>query len=196
VDLTSDQLEKLRTFAELLRRRAVPIGAVARADTPHLMERHVRDSLRALGCLERSRRHLADVGSGAGLPGIPVALARPDCTVALIEPRARRAAFLELAIEELEIPNAVVVVRPAPVAGLLVEVCLTRALAPPARSWNLAEPMLEPGGCMVYFAGRSFSAEMIDSVRRAGAACEFCAPARFQWQGPLVMMRRAETEPV
>jgi 16S rRNA (guanine527-N7)-methyltransferase len=181
--------DRLRAFVALLRERAVPLGLVGEADAERIEERHVEDSLRALTCLTDATS-VADVGSGAGLPGIPVAIARSDVAVALIEPRRRRAAFLELCIEALGLDNARVVATRSSGAHVRVDLCLTRALGDAVRSWQLSEPVLRPFGTMVYFAGRSWSDEDRRTVDRLGLSANICVPASFPWQGPLVKIGR------
>ena len=179
----------------MLRDRAVPLGIVGASDRRRLGERHIGDSLRAVGCLPGGPQELADLGSGAGLPGIPVAIARPDCTVTLVEARRARAAFLELAVERLGLSNVRVLAARAEEAGIHVDGCLARALARPARVWRLAGRVLRPDGYLLYFAGRDL-AEVTDSAYRIkGTEARICVPEMFAWQGPVVIMRRTSSPP-
>jgi len=183
----------LDRYTALLYRRAVPLGLVSQRDRARLRERHVSDSLRALACLGKAST-VADVGSGAGLPGIPVAIARPDVEVVLIEPRRKRAAFLELCTEELALRNVEVIPRRSSAANVVVDVCLTRALGEAATSWALAEPVLGPSGWLVYFAGRSWRDDDRRALEARGLRVEICAPASFSWQGPLVKIGREDPD--
>ena len=80
---------------------------------------------------------------------------------------------------------------------LEVDACTARALSGAGAAWSLAEPHLAPGGRLIYFAGRSWSGQGIDrgqgtrTSSTSGVLEEICAPGRFPWQGPLVIMRRA-----
>jgi 16S rRNA (guanine527-N7)-methyltransferase len=171
---------------------------VAAGDVPRLWDRHILDSLRALPCLGPNARDVADLGSGAGLPGLPVAIARPDLRVQLVERLRRRGAFLEAAVARLGLGNVRVVPHAVQEAGLRVDVCLARALARPEAAWELAVGSLVERGHLVYFAGRSWSAH---GVRTSGSGRasepvpgfseEICSPGRFPWQGPVVIMRRS-----
>ncbi len=208
--LGDEQLERLRVYEALLRDRAVPLGLVAAGDARRLRERHVLDALRCLPCLRETDRDLADLGSGAGLPGVPVAIARPTTRVTLIESLQRRAAFLELAVEELGLRNAVVVIArlgKSPPAALLgaFDVCLARALADPGRSWRLALPLLREGGRLLYFAGEHAwphppgAGEDLSAVRGESPdwgdvvpEMEICEGSRFQGQSAVVIMHRAD----
>jgi len=146
------QISRLRRFEELLVERAVPLGAISRSDSARIRERHTLDSLRAVMIVD-GVDEAADLGSGAGLPGVVVAIALPRVRMLLIERRPRRAAFLELAVEELGLPNAAVVAgRVEDVQGD-VDVALARAFAPIDEAWARALGILRPGGRLVYFAG-------------------------------------------
>ena len=178
---------KLEAYTGLLRERAVPMGIVARSDVEHLRQRHVDDSLRALDCV-RGAGAVADVGSGAGLPGIPLAIARPDLSVALIEARRSRVAFLELCVDSLELRNARVVAGNAEHSGVTVDACLCRAVQDAIGAWRLSRTLLGPAGWVVYFAGKSWPGRDEAALRGLGVRCTTCSRASFPWQGPVVRM--------
>lgn len=181
----------LSRFEGLLGTRAVALGAVAPGDRARIRERHVADSLRALTCVGSTDRLLVDLGSGAGLPGVPLAIALPDRRFVLIESRRRRGAFLEFVADELALANVSVVVGRVQDLALEADLCLARAFAPQLASWRAAERLLRPGGRLVYFAGASWRDELAGSeLEHAGVAAEICAPKQFNWQGPLVIMGR------
>ena len=146
------QISRIRRFEELLTDRAIPLGAISRSDSARIRERHTLDSLRAVPLVD-GVEEAADLGSGAGLPGVVVAIALPRVRMLLIERRPQRAAFLELAVEELGLSNAAVVAgRVEDVPGE-VDVALARAFAPIDEAWARAVGILRPGGRLVYFAG-------------------------------------------
>jgi 16S rRNA (guanine527-N7)-methyltransferase len=150
--LDPSQISRLRRFEELLADRAAPLRAISKADSARIRERHTLDSLRAVPVVEAAE-DAADLGSGAGLPGVVVAIALPRVRMMLIERRPRRAAFLELAVEDLGLSNAAVVAgRVEDVTGE-VDVALARAFAPIEEAWARARGILRPGGRLVYFAG-------------------------------------------
>src|SRR5256885_16799918 len=97
---------RLEAFHDLLASRAVALGMISTADGPRLWERHILDSVRGLACVPGGAATIVDIGSGAGLPGIPVAIARPDLSVYLVEPRADLAGVPELALDGWKPPNA------------------------------------------------------------------------------------------
>lgn len=144
-DLSDGATAKLAAFEALVQRWNARGSLVARGDIPHLHERHTADSLALLPWVTG---RLADVGSGAGLPGIPLAIARPNVPVVLIERSTRKCAFLQHAVIELDLPNVDVVAQDArryaePGAFDTVTV---RAVAPPLNAWNLVRHLLQPGG--------------------------------------------------
>lgn len=184
--LTATAAEQLAEYEWLLRDQAVPRGLVARSDAPRLRERHILDCMRAGAVIAASDRSAYDLGSGAGLPGIVVAIVCPMLQVQLVEARRARVAFLELAVERLGLPNCVV--RAARVQDLRepVDVCLARALAPIDEVWRLAQGLLAPGGRVVYFAGRgSDDVAAVDAGR-----IEVVPSTVLESSGPLVIMAR------
>jgi 16S rRNA (guanine527-N7)-methyltransferase len=180
----------LERFGELLRTRAVALGFISATDAGRIMERHVLDSLRAVRCLRPTDRELVDVGAGAGLPGIPVAIAEPGRHVVLLEPAAKRAAFLELAVETLRLGNVDVRIARAEDVNLQADACFARALARPPRAWQLTEHLLTPRGRLLYFAGRSWAPAMEEELRTLGVGATVCEQPQFAWQGPIVIMAR------
>lgn len=189
VDLDDDRATRLIGFERVLAGRAVPLGAIARSDVARIRERHILDSLR-VAPLVRGAGLVYDLGSGAGLPGIVVAIALPQVRMVLIDRRESRAAFLELAVEQLGLPNARVVAGPVEEVAARADACLARAFAPLQRSWEAAERVLGPGGRLVYFGGRELGEEGSIEVP-AGAVLEAVIRTPvLESAGPLVIMAR------
>ena len=150
--LDPTQIAQLRRFEELLVDRAGPLGAISRSDSARIRERHTLDSLRAVPLVD-GVDEAADLGSGAGLPGVVVAIALPRIRMLLIERRPQRAAFLELAVEDLGLSNVAVVAGRVEDVPDDVDVALARAFAPIEEAWARARKILRPDGRLVYFAG-------------------------------------------
>lgn len=102
--LLTDQQDKLKRYKELILDASRRINLVSKGDLERLEELHFADSLAPIDLIPQGSR-LADWGSGAGLPGIPLAIARPDIHVTLIESRQKKAAFLLRVIRELQPAN-------------------------------------------------------------------------------------------
>lgn len=153
-----DADERLIRYAEMLRLWAGRTDLVSERDLDRIEERHVRDSLRALPVIAEVGDGAAiDVGSGAGLPGIPLAIAEPQREWRLLEPRRKRVAFLEEVVRELELQCEVVPLTVEEAVrsgyGRRQRVATARALASPARSFELCMPLLAPGGVALVFVG-------------------------------------------
>jgi len=186
VTLDTSQAATLLRYEDLLAGRAVPLGAVARSDATRIRARHILDCLRAAPLVHEDDL-ACDLGSGAGLPGIVVAVAEPLVQVLLVESRAKRAAFLEFAVQELRLSNAQVVVGRAEELRRGVDACFARAFAPLPLAWSVARGILRPGGRLIYFAG----AELGEPVVPDGAALEAVVrTAVLESAGPLVIMTR------
>jgi len=175
----------LESYVELLRSKAVPIGAVASGDRDRLWERHIKDCLRAAEVVASEDREAIDLGSGAGLPGVVVAVARPGLRVRLVEAKRRRVAFLELVVDRLGLANVIVVPGRAEAVDEPADLCFARAFADRTASWAAAERLLKPGGRLVYFAGERF--EPARDVP-AGAAARVVGDRPLESLGPLVIM--------
>lgn len=164
---------------------------VGSRDTDRVWERHVLDSARALTAIPGDARVAADLGSGAGLPGLVVAITRPDLRVVLVEPQVRRVAFLEYVIDELGLRNASVIAVRAEDARVTVDIAFARALGSAARSWQRAFPLLRPGGALVYFAGESWRTDEHErsALEGTGARIELADQGFDPSVGPIVIIR-------
>ena len=198
VALSVEQVDLLLRFERLLRARALPLGLVAKGDAHNIRSRHTLDSLRAAAAMEGAA-DAYDLGSGAGLPGIVVAITCPNIRVGLVDSRRKRVAFLELAVEKLGLPNAVPLGVRAETIREPVDVCLARGFAPLAGTWNVAKRLLRSGGRLVYFAGATGEATRGLQERGAGGSRAKPTDARvlrvldnpvLASAGPLVIMAR------
>lgn len=185
--LEPPQKALLEAFSDLLLRRAVPRGYVAAGDRDRLWERHVLDGLRGAEAVKAGEGMVADLGSGAGIPGIPLAIAAPGRKFVLIEPRAGRVAFLESVVDDLRLPNVVVFHGKAGAATDRFGVCVARAFASAPGTWEVAEALLEDQGSLVYWAGSSFREQDLAGLARSVRVSIRSDLAEL---GPLVIMTR------
>lgn len=173
-DLTLSLLNK---YIKEIERFNPSLSLVGAAERRELVIRHILDSLAPLGILRRLVRltslQVADVGSGAGLPGIPLAIAMPDCFFTLIERKTRRAEFLRNTLPVLGLPNAKVEEREMEKAPRSRFGIITfRAFHPlePAILKRLFR-LLIPGGALAAYKGRKekITAEMRDVSDMTGS---------------------------
>jgi 16S rRNA (guanine527-N7)-methyltransferase len=155
-------LDQARRYAELLATDGVTRGLIGPRETDRLWERHLLNCA-ALTELLPDYGRLVDIGSGAGLPGIVLAMLRPSLEVTLLEPLLRRAVFLEECVAELGLANATVLRARAEdksAAQLGADIATARAVAPLDRLAGWAARLLRPGGQLLAIKGQSAEAEL------------------------------------
>lgn len=134
---------------------------------------HLADALVALELpVVRDASAIADLGAGAGFPGLPLAISLPDATITLIESNARKCAFIEAAATAANVENACVVADRAESWGEGIGACdvvTARALAPLGVIAEYAAPLLRPGGVLVAWKGRR---DVEEERAAAGAAAQ------------------------
>ena len=170
------RLPVAEAYAELLAGPGVERGLLGPRETPRLWERHLLNCAGLTDLIEPGQTVL-DLGSGAGLPGLVLAVLRSDITVVLVEPLQRRAAFLAEVVEQLGLTH--VEVRRARAEELLgsvaVDVVTARAVAPLDRLAGWALPLLYTGGRLLALKGERAVDELAVSasaVRLAGGTAE------------------------
>ncbi|MET0765525.1 MAG: 16S rRNA (guanine(527)-N(7))-methyltransferase RsmG [Blastococcus sp.] len=155
-----DALSLAEAYVARLASDGVTRGLIGPREVPRLWERHVLNSAAIAEAVPTGAR-VVDVGSGAGLPGIPLGLARPDVTLTLVEPMARRVEFLEEVVTEIAEPAGLSwrVVRgraeDRAVAGAVgvVDVVTARAVAPLPRLVGWVRGLMRPGTQLVALVG-------------------------------------------
>ena len=171
-----DRYELAARYAEMLAGPGIDRGVIGPREADRLWDRHLLNSA-VLGELVPDGCRVLDVGSGAGLPGIPLAIARPDLKLDLLEAMARRVAWLQDVIAELGLPVPVYRGRAEDpeVRHQLgsYDVVTARAVAPLGRLAGWALPLLVPTGQLLAIKGASAPDEVtrdIEAVRAAGGA--------------------------
>jgi 16S rRNA (guanine527-N7)-methyltransferase len=157
-----DALGAARRYAELLATDGVTRGLIGPRETERLWERHLLNCA-VVAELLPERGSLVDIGSGAGLPGVVLAMLRPSLEVTLLEPLLRRSVFLEECIAELGLANATVLRARAEekaAAKIKADVATARAVAPLDRLAGWAAPLLRPGGQLLAIKGQSAAGEL------------------------------------
>ncbi|MFB7515635.1 16S rRNA (guanine(527)-N(7))-methyltransferase RsmG [Streptomyces sp. NPDC056144] len=155
-------------YAELLADAGVKRGLIGPREVPRLWERHILNCA-VLSEVVPEGVTVCDVGSGAGLPGIPLALCRPDLKITLLEPLLRRTNFLQEVVELLGLDHVTVVRgRAEEMLGKItpVHVVTARAVAPLDRLASWGVPLLRPYGEMLALKGDT-AEEEINGARAA-----------------------------
>jgi 16S rRNA (guanine527-N7)-methyltransferase len=163
--LSQEQHDKLARYLDLLIEANKTMNLTRITERGEAEIHHVGDSLTLLPFLPTGNISIADVGSGGGVPGIPLAIARPDAQFLLIESTKKKAAFLERAIAELQLPNVRVVGQRAEDIGQsgrrqTFDVAIARAVA--TLDW-LAEwllPLVKVGGKALAMKGKRAADEL------------------------------------
>ena len=169
-----DRLPLAERFAQLLVTDGVIRGLIGPREAPRIWERHMLNCA-VLGDLIQAGATVVDVGSGAGLPGMVLAVARPDLVVTLVEPLARRTAFLSEAVTALGLERTTVVrARAEECVGKLplADVVTARAVAPLDRLAGWCLPLTAVGGRLLALKGASAAAEIAEhaeTLSRLGA---------------------------
>ncbi|PVG84126.1 16S rRNA (guanine(527)-N(7))-methyltransferase RsmG [Nocardioides gansuensis] len=157
----SERLPLVERYAELLATEGVVRGLIGPREAPRLWERHLLNC-GVLGTVVPDGSTLCDIGSGAGLPGLVLALARPDLTVTLVEPLLRRTTFLSEVVEEFGLSHVEVVRGRAEElhGSRTFDVVTSRAVAPLERLLGWSMPLVAPTGILVAMKGSSVHEEI------------------------------------
>ncbi|QAY72622.1 16S rRNA (guanine(527)-N(7))-methyltransferase RsmG [Agromyces protaetiae] len=164
--LFGEHLEQGRAFTEALARHGEELGLIGPLELPRLWTRHVLNSALMAPLLRPGR--VADVGSGAGLPGLVLAIIRPDVSLTLIEPMERRVAWLERQVDELGLSNVEVLRARAEDTKLngTFDQVTARAVSALRTLIPITAPLLRPGGELVLLKGAGVDGE-IGSAEKA-----------------------------
>lgn len=164
--LFGDRIELARRYTADLGLRGEELGLIGPLELPRLWTRHVVNSALMAPLLRPGR--VGDIGSGAGLPGIALAIARPDVDFVLIEPMERRVAWLNEQVETLGLRNVEVMRARAEDAKLSpwLDQATARAVSALGKLIPLVAPLLKSGGELLFFKGTSVDKE-IESAAKA-----------------------------
>jgi 16S rRNA (guanine527-N7)-methyltransferase len=153
-----------RDYATNLVLDADLLGLLGPREMPKLWTRHILNSAVVSELLLPGSK-VADVGSGAGLPGIPMAIARPDVKFVLIEPMERRANWLEKQVQELALKNVKVRrARAEEIEAHTFDVVTARAVSALPKLLRLTVPLLKPGGAVLALKGGKAQDEITESL--------------------------------
>ncbi|KRE94158.1 16S rRNA (guanine(527)-N(7))-methyltransferase RsmG [Nocardioides sp. Soil774] len=158
---TSERLPLAVRYTELLATEGVVRGLIGPREAPRLWDRHILNSA-VLAEAVPADASVCDIGTGAGLPGLVLAIARPDVRITLVEPLLRRTTFLSEVVDELGLTH--VTVRRGRAEDLhgveTFDVVTSRAVAPLERLLGWSMPLVAPTGAMVAMKGQSATEEI------------------------------------
>ncbi len=161
------RLEVVEAYAGLLATDGVERGLIGPREVPRLWDRHLLNCGVVMPRLPHGAT-VADVGTGAGLPGLVWAIGRPDITMTLVEPLLRRTTFLEEAVERLGLDNVRVLRARAEEVDETFEVVTARAVAAMDKLARWCMPLVAPGGVLLAMKGRTAEEELKDARRTLG----------------------------
>lgn len=175
LDVSRETLQRLDNYVRLLRSEARHQNLISTFSLPDVWNRHIRDSAQLL-VHAKSRKNWLDLGSGAGLPGIVIALLT-DCRVTLVESRRKRIDFLLTVIDDLGLASRAVVKGTSleRLETTVFDVIVARAFAPLGKLFEVAHRFAAPRTLWVLPKGKSTQQELAD--------------ARAAWQGEFAVVQ-------
>jgi 16S rRNA (guanine527-N7)-methyltransferase len=169
-DVYRAQFPLISRYVDILRSTGVERGLLGPREAERVWDRHILNSA-ALSGLISEGGSVADVGSGAGLPGVPLAILRSDLRLTLIEPLLRRYTFLTDTVEKLDLVERVEVARSrAEDHDRCYDVVVSRALAPLDRLVGWCNPLRASEGVILALKGRSAADEVAAAERQLEVA--------------------------
>lgn len=150
-------------YADLLATSAIQRGFIGPKEAERIWERHIENCIPLTTLLPDRGATVADIGSGAGLPGIVIALAKPELKITLIEPLARRVEFLHEVVDELKLKNVEVIRAKSESIKGSYNFVVARAVAPLPRLIQSTWHLVAPGGSLLAMKGESAAAEITET---------------------------------
>ena len=165
VAIFGDQIDQARSFAQTLAGDSDELGLLGPRELDKLWSRHILNSA-VVAELVSPGDKVADVGSGAGLPGIPMAIARPDADFVLIEPMERRSSWMLEVVEDLGLKNVRILrSRAEDVTEQDFDIVTARAVAALDKLLKMCVPLLKPGGALIALKGSKAAEEIANSKK-------------------------------
>lgn len=191
IDVSRETLERLETFVALLRRWNSAINLVGPATLEQVWQRHIADSAQLFPLRLPGTRHWADLGSGAGFPGLVIAALAaehaPEMRITLVESDHRKAAFLTSAVAAMALSSEIVAARAETHPPLRADTLSARALAPLVRLLPFAERHLAPGGRALFPKGQSHADELAAALETWRASVQKI-PSRTDADGVILCL--------
>jgi len=160
----SERAAQTERYAELLGTWGIERGLIGPREADRIWERHIANCIPVTTLIPEGVT-VADIGSGAGLPGIVIALARPDLRVTLIEPLQRRVDFLNEVMKELDLPITVIRGKAESVKSAFA-IVTARAVKPLPVLLPMAWPLIASKGALLAIKGESAQAEIDETKEK------------------------------
>ncbi|NBY82241.1 MAG: 16S rRNA (guanine(527)-N(7))-methyltransferase RsmG [Actinobacteria bacterium] len=170
IDYFQGSSDQIQAYADLLAGPGIERGLIGPKEGDRIWQRHIANCIPITTLIPNGVR-VADIGSGAGLPGIVIALARPDLKLTLIEPLSRRVDFLNEVIKELGLSIEVIRAR-SEVVKKQFEIVTARAVAPLERLISISWHMIPRGGSLLAIKGESAQEELDKSKLKKGSTAQ------------------------
>jgi 16S rRNA (guanine527-N7)-methyltransferase len=161
--VSRETLARLKVYADFLADWNVRHNLVAKSTLPDLWHRHFWDSAQLAAHIPAQARTLADLGSGAGFPGLVLALLRPELSVTLHEATTKKCAFLQSAVDRMGIKVTVRNSRLEDLPAQAFDVVAARALAPLPQLLQYAYPFTGPNSVCLFLKGQNVGAELTEA---------------------------------
>jgi len=162
IAFTDDQCDALLGYVELLVKWNRVINLTAVRDPQQMVRRHILDSLSVHEHINSST--LIDVGAGAGLPGIPLAILKPHMNVTLIDSVAKKTRFIQQAALALKLNNVTVLHSRVEDVEKQAQLVIARAFAAPEKLAALTSHLLQPGGRLLAMVGQMPERELLENI--------------------------------
>lgn len=159
-----DRIEFARAYAKALARDSDTLGLLGPRELEILWSRHILNSA-VVAQLVADGKTVADVGSGAGLPGIPMAIAQPNAHFTLIEPMERRSDWLKAQVQELGLTNVVVLRARAEEVGEVFDIVTARAVSNLSKLLRLTVDLIREGGELLALKGSKAADEIAEAQK-------------------------------
>ena len=190
-EISPEMMQTLQDYVALIIKWTRAINLVGKSTESEIWHRHIADSLQLVSLIPPAST-LADLGSGGGLPGLVIAIARPEVTCTLIEQDQRKAAFLQECVAQLNLTNTRIINQNINDVSARYNCITARALASLSELCSLAYPRLEEGAICLFPKGQNFVNE-VEEAQQHWTFQHQCIPSKTDEKAAIIQI--AELSP-